>query len=570
MRKALLLLLLLPALGLPIRALGGGSRSDLLVHEWGTFLSMQGSDGVSLDGMYHEEHALPAFVHARSRDQLRLPAAFTKGETPVIYFYSSRRERVQVTVDFPTGLWTQWYPQAALVRPGLTQAGQSPRPRNGRIHWNAELFPQAEPPAGHPAAPSDALWNHSREVDASWVRTTDPLRGRAPEVDRFLFYRGLGTAPLPLKLDAGQRLTWSYPDPATHLFVIRVEDGRGTFRYFPSLAPGQVLKDPVPGLEQSMPLARMTEHLADELSTKLIASGLYPKEARAMVNTWRQSYFATPGIRVLFVAPRSWTERTIPMTIHPKPGALVRVMVGRLEVMTVERERQALAAVRGLASTSAEERDEAYGYLRQQGRYVEPVVRRALKVATDEQTRSLCRNLLATDFVTGLRAATAAAGAAPAERLYLRAQLALTLREMGLDSEARAEAEPVLAGLKALPEPPLEKSTSRHHLRAYARAAEAAGDRPLAAERYARFIRFGSQVATRAECRGCHHASPEDGPTDMRWFRDWWAGRRYAALAAAGPPPELPKNDVAARMLRAYVEEAQGGRPALWEQLRAD
>ena len=41
----------------------------LVVHEWGTFLVMQGGDGATLDGMYHEEHALPAFVHARSRDQ---------------------------------------------------------------------------------------------------------------------------------------------------------------------------------------------------------------------------------------------------------------------------------------------------------------------------------------------------------------------------------------------------------------------------------------------------------------------------------------------------------------------
>ena len=53
----------------------------LVVHEWGTFLAMNGSDGVTLDGMYHEEHALPGFVHARSRDELRLPASNLKGET---------------------------------------------------------------------------------------------------------------------------------------------------------------------------------------------------------------------------------------------------------------------------------------------------------------------------------------------------------------------------------------------------------------------------------------------------------------------------------------------------------
>src|SRR6266851_10471280 len=72
----------------------------LIVHEWGTFLAMNGSDGVSLDGMYHEEHALPAFVHARSRDQLHVPSAILKGETPVIYFYTGHPQKVRVEVRF--------------------------------------------------------------------------------------------------------------------------------------------------------------------------------------------------------------------------------------------------------------------------------------------------------------------------------------------------------------------------------------------------------------------------------------------------------------------------------------
>jgi hypothetical protein len=75
----LLLILVAAALG------AAPATNDLIVHEWGTFLAMQGSEGVTLDGMYHEEHALPGFVHARSRDQLRLPSVLLKGETPVIY-----------------------------------------------------------------------------------------------------------------------------------------------------------------------------------------------------------------------------------------------------------------------------------------------------------------------------------------------------------------------------------------------------------------------------------------------------------------------------------------------------
>ena len=100
--------------------------SDLVVHEWGTFLGMNASDGTALDGMYHEEHALPSFVHSRSRDQLRLPFMFMKGETPVIYFYTPRPVNVRVGVGFPGGIWTQWYPQSALVRPSLLRRPRLP------------------------------------------------------------------------------------------------------------------------------------------------------------------------------------------------------------------------------------------------------------------------------------------------------------------------------------------------------------------------------------------------------------------------------------------------------------
>src|SRR5438132_12740703 len=106
-----------PLLILAAGAVIAKSPPDLTVHEWGTFLAMNGSDGVTLDGMYHEEHALPSFVHARNREQLRLHSGNLKGETPVIYFYTKTHQRVGVTVKFPSGLWTQWYPQVQMVGP---------------------------------------------------------------------------------------------------------------------------------------------------------------------------------------------------------------------------------------------------------------------------------------------------------------------------------------------------------------------------------------------------------------------------------------------------------------------
>ena len=73
MRKMLLLAGCLASFGtatLVVRAVS--EQPGLIVHEWGTFLAMNGSDGVTLDGMYHEEHALPGFVHARRHNELKL------------------------------------------------------------------------------------------------------------------------------------------------------------------------------------------------------------------------------------------------------------------------------------------------------------------------------------------------------------------------------------------------------------------------------------------------------------------------------------------------------------------
>lgn len=225
-------------------AQGTAVSSDLIVHEWGTFLGMSGSDGVSLDGMYHEEHALPAFVHSRSRDQLRLPMVDLKGETPVIYFYTKIRQHVRVRVDFPRGVWTQWYPQVSGVNPPLVQNAEVPdHPRDGRIRWQAEVIPTsaANGEVKLPATSSDALWNHARQVDAAYVKTNDGTKDKAsPEYEKFLFYRGLGEARLPLQLDSRQNGTLTLDREATlgkevrHVFVIRVENGRGAYSVRPA------------------------------------------------------------------------------------------------------------------------------------------------------------------------------------------------------------------------------------------------------------------------------------------------------------------------------------------------
>jgi hypothetical protein len=543
---------------------------DLVVHEWGTFLAMSGSDGVTLDGMYHEEHALPSFVHARSRDGLRLPSVILKGETPVIYFYTDRPQKVRVDVRFPRGVWTQWYPQAQVVAPQLSQAD----PRDGRIVWCAEVIPPGPGAPEPPRTAADALWNHARQVDAAYVRTLDKTKaGNPAESDRFLFYRGLGRAPMPVRFtsDSGGTLSVGSDERhgAAHLFILRVEGSRGAYTYRPALEPGQALTEVIPSMENARPLGEFTDVIARDLQRRLVESGLFEKEARAMVNTWRTSYFQTEGVRALFVLPREWTDAFIPMQVEPVPRAVVRVMVGRIELLTPEREALATRAISDLASPDDATRGRAFAILRDQGRYVEPIVRRVLKTTGDERVRALCRRLLMTDFVTELR--SAAHAAADGLRLkddpaYLRARLASLLREVGLESEAKPEGEAALAALKARPAPAMSHPDSRGYLRAVALAQEGIGDDAGATRTYAQFMHFAGQVRTKQECRNCHR---DAGPQDMAWFRDWWAGERYAALvarlgrtdraiaeheAAVASDPQ----DAAARLMLAYLYVAKG------------
>lgn len=548
-----------------------GAPGDLVVHEWGTFLAMAGSDGISLDGMYHEEHALPGFVHARSRDQLRIPSAFIKGETPVIYFYTPQRQSVSVHVAFPRGIWTQWYPQAQTVGPHSVAAGSPPQLRNGHISWNAEIIPAGTEAPPLPGTARDALWNYARQVDAAFVKTEDRT-GPSPraEYDRFLFYRGLGQAALPVRVSSAAGGTVSAVDKARpgarHLFVLRVENGKGAYRYLPSLAPGQRVEGVIPSMEGAPSLAEFTRKIGDDLAGRLVESGLYPKEARAMVNTWRRSYFETDGIRVLFALPQEWTDRFIPLTIAPQPKQVVRVMVGRVELLTPEREKRAEAAVQELFAPDAATRERGYAYLRDQGRYVEPILRRVMATTKWVRVETLCRRLLLADFVTELRSAVSDpnTGARVSDPpVYLRAQLASLLREVGLNDEAKAEAQRALTELERMPKPNLESSTARHPLRAYARAMEGMGDDAGAASAYGRFVDWGSKVR---KCGGCHDT---EGPRDMAWFRDWWGGRKYAAyVARAGrADTELAvreaslrrsPGDDAARLALAYLYEARG------------
>src|SRR2546422_7956982 len=100
--------------------LGRAQAESYATHEWGTFTSVQGADGVLVEWNPLETTRLPRFVYDWNKPGLnRLPAGalgpgsksvfvtLQRMETPVIYFYSDKEQPVDVTVRFPQGLITE-------------------------------------------------------------------------------------------------------------------------------------------------------------------------------------------------------------------------------------------------------------------------------------------------------------------------------------------------------------------------------------------------------------------------------------------------------------------------------
>lgn len=96
-----------------------------------------------------------------------------------------------------------------------------------------------------------------------------------------------------------------------------------------------------------------------------------------MVNTWKDSWFAEEGERVLYLLPRAWTDETLPITIAPQPKSLVRIMVGRAEIITPQTQRELTDTLTKAAAGDAAAHREAIRELTKLGRFAEPALQLA-------------------------------------------------------------------------------------------------------------------------------------------------------------------------------------------------
>src|SRR5439155_31129 len=81
-----------------------------------------------------------------------------------------------------------------------------------------------------------------------------------------------------------------------------------------------------------------------ELEALLVSHGLYPREARAMVETWRDSWFEE-GTRLLYLVHPKAIAAVVPLEISPVPAHIERVFVGRMEIVTPATKEEVEAAI---------------------------------------------------------------------------------------------------------------------------------------------------------------------------------------------------------------------------------
>jgi hypothetical protein len=331
----------------------------LVAHEWGTFTSIAGADGRAVGWVPQSgPDDLPGFIR---RIDCRAKSALVgtvRMETPVIYFYAPSAMSVDVAVSFRQGTITEWFPGPShlsaetAVTDGL----------RGEMHWTGVQLR----PGGPDAFPREHAPNHyyvARNTDAA------PLQvGRDHE--RFLFYRGVGRLPpqIAVTVESNGQIVASHTrgEGLGDVILFENRDGATAFRALHTGADRAAFNPLQPEGEGGTPQVH--------LQKALVAHGLYPKEAKAMVESWSGSWFEQ-GTRLFYVMSHAAVDALLPLRISPAPSELKRVFVGRIEIVTAA----TLTEVKSALETGDERRLTPYG------RFLDPIGRRLVAEAAGAQ-----------------------------------------------------------------------------------------------------------------------------------------------------------------------------------------
>jgi hypothetical protein len=366
------------ATGILVGVLAGSASqaqnaNPLVVHEWGTITTQHRADGTPNGHLNRiaPSEVLPAFVHRFEPNRTRNDpkALLSKGtsvpgrpdvtmrlETPVLYFYPPKnwdaKSTFDVAVRFRGGVVNEFYPNAVAAVAMDNERMNAKQNAGVALDWDGKSLDNyiigsldwfsiklgAEAKLQSTTHPE---WLAPRNVGAAAVTAQG-------ETEKFLFYRGVAhlsallqtqVTAASVELRAPAKLHWL---PQQSMVVAKAwlidvqSDGRVAMRMQDELV--------IDKSRESQVLAHLSRFSASDYSVanaaslrasikqQLIAAGLFNDEAEAMLETWRDSYFKQPGMRVLYMVPTAWTGYFLPVRISV-PHKLTRVLVGRIDLL---------------------------------------------------------------------------------------------------------------------------------------------------------------------------------------------------------------------------------------------
>lgn len=401
--------------------LSQAAQAKYEAHEWGTFTSVVDSTGVTQNGMYHEDEDLPQFVHGfgelraeaappfvpsptpaplpppppRPRppchskicfgqEELMSSQITQKMETPVIYFYADEKQRVNVNVRFPEGIITETFPGPIATFPTM----QDPHViGGGNTTFSVDI--QGVKEGRVPFAPAGNIYGHARAVNSNIVTS-------GAETEKFIFYRGLGRFQPKISITSAKgalRLSGlAQARPQAAVLVHVDTNGQGQMLALDAVKTKDTVLVSAAHIRQlqdhrtTSPFIVRGEQARGKLVDELVASGLFKDEALAMVNTWENGYLKVPGLRLLYILPRTEVDQILPLNFAPAPEKLVRSFVGRMEILLDTEEYRILSQIKA-------EPDRFDG--KSLGRFAEPILHRVRELAQKtESENSAIMNLI--------------------------------------------------------------------------------------------------------------------------------------------------------------------------------
>jgi hypothetical protein len=381
--------------------------AKLEVHEWGTFTSLVGSNGITQNGMYHEDEPLPAFVHpfgevakpvsstpapeptpilprpcrgkmCMSQEFMNAQVVTQKMETPVLYFRSDKAVDVTVNVKFPKGVVTDTYPAPIVTTPTRETVTSLV---NGDTTFKVQVLPLGDY-GPLPFVGSDNIYSHARGVYANTIRSGN-------ETEKFIFYRGIGQYQPDFKIySTGGSVSIFGLAPHTPQVAYLIDvDANGDARLMKVRASEMQIfggryfseKEILRLRDHSQRSAKVDnygailsgESVAAEIVTGLVQAGLHVDEAQAMLATWERGYLKVPGLRLLAILPRQDVDQILPLSISPAPESLERVFVSRIEILLESEEQKIMNDVIA--------KGESFD-ISTLGRFAEPKLRRVAEV----------------------------------------------------------------------------------------------------------------------------------------------------------------------------------------------